>query len=135
MKEICPNCQYTLEFDENNYEPGTSVELECPMCGQEITVFIPVEEKTEKPAKEPKDSSNQEPKVAEPAAPQIVYVETESSSNKKWVIYVNASKYAPYDALMPPVEIVYVETESSSNNKYKWVIYVDNSSNELILED
>lgn len=108
MKTTCPNCKYTLEFDETPYESGTSVELECPICGQEIAVYIDKKEETVN-TEENKDEENPEPhpspynpserttltSVSEqtPPAnnnprqeePTIVYVETESSNSYKWL--------------------------------------------------
>lgn len=41
MKSKCPNCHTMLEINENDYEPGVTVEKECPLCGEFISFDIP----------------------------------------------------------------------------------------------
>lgn len=41
MKSKCPNCHTMLEINEKDYEPGVTVEKECPLCGEYVSFNIP----------------------------------------------------------------------------------------------
>lgn len=41
MKSKCPHCHTILEINEKDYEPGVTVEKECPLCGEYVSFDIP----------------------------------------------------------------------------------------------
>lgn len=49
MKSTCPKCKTVLEINEKDYEPGVTVEKECPLCGEYIAFDIPEEVVAPKP--------------------------------------------------------------------------------------
>lgn len=112
MKEICPNCKFTLEFDENEYTPGTSVELECPMCGQELAVYI-------NDKKEEETINTDENKTEKKAIKKSHSRKRQASSDKS--IQPSRSKQAlstDNEQIQDEPTIVYVKSESGNSNKW-----------------
>ena len=42
MKVTCPICKHILDFDETIYTPGEFITLECPICGHEMSIQVPI---------------------------------------------------------------------------------------------
>ncbi|MCR4828035.1 MAG: hypothetical protein K5864_01075 [Bacteroidales bacterium] len=41
MKQSCPKCKTIIEINEKEYEPGSIVEKQCPLCDNKVSFAIP----------------------------------------------------------------------------------------------
>jgi predicted RNA-binding Zn-ribbon protein involved in translation (DUF1610 family) len=88
LTQQCPHCKSILKCDETLHQPGETVEMVCPLCGETITFVIPlVEVKKEEPKApevlvQPLESETQTPSVSSVPTSEPV-PESESESEKE----------------------------------------------------
>nr|MCR4828399.1 hypothetical protein [Bacteroidales bacterium] len=44
MKQSCPKCKTLIEINEKEYQPGSVVEKQCPLCDEKVKYAIPLYE-------------------------------------------------------------------------------------------
>lgn len=83
MKQSCPKCKTLIEINEKEYQPGSVVEKQCPLCDEKVKYAIPLYE-TEN--KEPFDKLYEEMTIIKNQINEIRSDGSETPSNPNHIM-------------------------------------------------